>query len=455
MVEAFFRPRSVAVVGASSNPKKIGYQILHNLVSYGFEGKIYPVNIHEDEILGLKVYRRVSDIPDDVDLVVVAVPAKVVPSVLEDAGKKGVKAVAVISSGFKEVGNEELEEQLVAIAKKYGFRLLGPNIFGVAYTPSKLNATFGPKDVRPGKIALISQSGALGIALMGWTQTEKIGLSAIVSVGNKADVSDEDLLDFFSTDPNTKVIVSYMEGVKDGRAFMDAARRNSKPIVVIKAGRSERGAKAASSHTGSLAGSDLVYSGAFSQVGIIRADSVRDAFVVARALSELPEPAGDNIVIITNGGGIGVLATDAFELHGLDLYSGPDLVAFKKAMPDFGSFKNPVDITGMADPVMYMDALRIAQENPNIHSIVLLYCETAVCDPEELAEGIIKTYDGRKPLTVAMVGGEKTKRALERLNDAGIPAYSAPEDAVRAMQAVYLWKKYKRKRTSEQRVDTQ
>ncbi|NPA76246.1 MAG: acetyl CoA synthetase [Candidatus Diapherotrites archaeon] len=446
MVRAFFYPESVAVVGASSNPQKIGYQILKNILDYGYRGKVFPVNIHEDEILGLHAYRRVSDIPVPVDLVVVAVPAAVVPEVLEDAGKKGVKAVAVISSGFKEVGRADLEERLVEIARKYGFRLLGPNIFGVAYTPNRLNATFGPRDVRPGKIALISQSGALGIALMGWTQTEEIGLSSIVSVGNKADVSDEDLLDFFATDDNTRVIVEYMEAVKDGRAFMDAARRNPKPIIVIKAGRSKRGAQAASSHTGSLAGSDLVYSGAFKQVGIIRAESVRDAFVMARALAELPEPAGDNIVIITNGGGIGVLATDAFEARGLDLYSGPDLVAFKKAMPDFGSFKNPVDITGMADPVMYMDALRIAQEHENMHAIALLYCETAVCDPEELAEGIIRTYNHKKPLVVGMVGGEKTERAIARLNEAGIPAYDSPEDAVRALHALYLWKEGKKKR---------
>ncbi len=446
MVRAFFYPESIAVVGASSNPKKIGHQILRNILDYGYAGRVYPVNIHEGEILGLKAYRRVSDIPEPVDLVVVAVPALAVPDVLEDCGRKGVKAVAVISSGFREVGRTDLEERIVSIARKHGFRLLGPNIFGVAYPPNHLNATFGPRDLRPGKIALISQSGALGIALMGWTQTEEIGLSAVVSVGNKADVSDEDLLDFFATDDNTRVIVEYMEGVTDGRAFMDAARRNPKPIIVIKAGRSKRGAKAASSHTGSLAGSDLVYSGVFRQVGVIRADSVRDAFVMARSLSELPEPEGGNIVIITNGGGIGVLATDALEERGLDLYSGPDLVAFKKVMPDFGSFKNPVDITGMADPVMYMNALRTALDNDNIHSVVLLYCETAVCDPEELAEGIIKVYDGKKPLVVGMVGGERTDRAIARLNSAGIPAYDSPEDAVRALHALYLWKEGKKKR---------
>ncbi len=448
-MEFFFRPKTVAVIGASHNPEKIGYQILKNILSFGYPGNVYPVNPKGGEILGRKVYRTVEDVPEDVDLAVIAVPARFVPDVLESCGRKGVKGVAIISSGFKEVGNAELEEQVVNIARRYGMRILGPNIFGVAYVPGRLNATFGPAEIKEGKIALISQSGALGIALMGWTQTEEIGLSAVVSVGNKADVSDEDLLDFFGRDENTNVIVIYMEGVHDGRAFMDAVRRNSKPIVVIKAGRSERGAKAASSHTGSLAGSDLVYSGAFEQVGVIRAKTVRDAFVLARALAELPEPRGENTVIITNGGGIGVLATDAAEEEGITLYDGPDLAAFKKAMPPFGSFRNPVDITGMADPSMYVKALEIAQENPNIHSIALLYCETAVCDPVELAEGIKRVYDGRKPLVVAMVGGEKTEEAIRRLNEAGIPAYDAPEDAIRALSGLYRWRRFKKKRRSE------
>ena len=446
-MEFFFRPESVAVIGASRNPGKVGHQILRNILAGGFEGKVYPVNPKGGEILGLKVYRSVLEIPGSVDLAVVAVPAPVVPQVVRECGEKGVKGVAIISSGFREAGNEDLEREVVETARRYGVRILGPNIFGVVYTPGRLNASFGPAEVSPGKIALISQSGALGIALMGWTQTEEIGLSAVVSVGNKADVSDEDLLDFFARDDNTKVVVIYMEGLRDGRAFMEAVRRNPKPVVVIKAGRSRRGARAVSSHTGSLAGSDLVYEGAFRQVGVIRAGSVRDAFVLARALSELPEPEGENTVIITNGGGIGVLATDAAEEEGLSLYSGPDLAAFRAAMPSFGSFRNPVDITGMADPSMYVKALEVAQGSPDIHSIVLLYCETAVCDPLELAEGMKKAYDGRKPLVVAMVGGSRTVEAIRRLNRAGIPAYGSPEDAVRALKGLYLWKTFREKRT--------
>ncbi|HIQ10217.1 MAG TPA: acetyl CoA synthetase, partial [Euryarchaeota archaeon] len=224
-MEFFFRPEGVAVIGASRNPRKIGHQVLRNIVEGGYGGKVYPVNPKGGEILGLPVYKSVLDVPGSVDLAVVAVPAPVVPSVVRECGEKGVKGVAVISSGFGEVGNRELEEELVRTVKEYGMRLLGPNIFGVVYTPARLNASFGPPEVVPGKIALVSQSGALGIALMGWTQTEDIGLSAVVSVGNKADVSDEDLLDFFSADGNTEVVVIYMEGVKDGRAFMEAVRR--------------------------------------------------------------------------------------------------------------------------------------------------------------------------------------------------------------------------------------
>ena len=445
-MEFFFRPEGVAVIGASRNPRKIGHQVLRNIVEGGYGGKVYPVNPKGGEILGLPVYKSVLDVPGSVDLAVVAVPAPVVPSVVRECGEKGVKGVAVISSGFGEVGNRELEEELVRTVKEYGMRLLGPNIFGVVYTPARLNASFGPPEVVPGKIALVSQSGALGIALMGWTQTEDIGLSAVVSVGNKADVSDEDLLDFFSADGNTEVVVIYMEGVKDGRAFLEAVRRCPKPVVVIKAGRSERGAQAVSSHTGSLAGADLVYDGAFRQVGVIRAGDVRDAFVLARALSELPVPEGDGTVIITNGGGMGVLATDAAEDEGLPLYSGPELVAFRSAMPPFGSYKNPVDITGMADPTMYLRALEVAQESRGVHSVILLYCETAVCDPLELAEGLKKEYRREKPLTVAMVGGSRTAEAIHRLNRAGIPAYTSPAEAVRAMKGLYLWKEFRGKR---------
>ncbi len=456
-IKALFRPRSVAVIGASEKPGKIGYAVMKNLVEYGYTGKIYAVNVKgvEIEVNGrrFKSYKSILDVPDEVDMAVVVVPAKFVPQVVEECGKKGVKVLPIISSGFGELGPEgkKVEEQIVATARKYGMRILGPNIFGVVYTPDKLNATFGPTDVLPGPLALISQSGALGIALMGWTIIEKVGLSAVVSIGNKSDIDDADLLEFFREDENTKAILIYMEGVKDGRKFLETAKEVSKvkPIVVIKAGRSERGAKAAASHTGSLAGSDRIYDAAFKQSGIIRAYTIGEAFDYARTLSNLPEPEGDNFVIITNGGGIGVMATDAAEESGLHLYDDLEqLKVFANYMPPFGSYKNPVDLTGMAGAEGYEGAIKAALEHPEMHSIAVLYCQTAVLDPRELADIVIREYNEssrKKPLVVAIVGGIEAREAIERLNEEGIPAYPEPDRAVKALAALYRWSRWKAK----------
>ncbi len=460
-LEALFRPRSIAVIGASEKPGKIGYAVMKNLVEYGYDGKIYPVNIKgvEIEINGRKFqsYKSILDVPDEVDMAVIVVPAKFVPQVVEEAGKKGVKVLPIISSGFGELGEEgkKVERQIVETAHKYGMRILGPNIFGVVYTPAKMNATFGPTDVMPGSLALISQSGALGIALMGWTILEKVGLSAVVSVGNKSDIDDADLLEFFKTDDNTKAILIYMEGVKDGRRFMEVAKEVSKekPIIIIKAGRSERGAKAAASHTGSLAGADKIYEAAFKQSGVLRALTIGEAFDWARTLSNLPEPAGENLVILTNGGGIGVMATDAAEEEGLHLYDNlDDLKVFANHMPPFGSYKNPVDLTGMAGAESYEGAVRDALANPNMHAIAVLYCQTAVLDPRDLAKIVIREYNesGRKkPLVVAIVGGIEAKEAIDMLNEEGIPAYPEPERAIKSLAALYRWSRWKKRQKGE------
>ncbi|RLF23769.1 MAG: acetyl CoA synthetase, partial [Thermoprotei archaeon] len=431
-----FNPRSVAIIGASRSPKKIGYEIVRNLKEYGFRGEIYPVNPQAKEILGFKCYKSVLEVPGPVDLAIISVPARIVPKVLEECGRKGVKAVAVISAGFGEIGNIELEREIVSIARKYGMRLLGPNIFGLFYAPSKLNASFGPRDVLPGNIAFISQSGALGIALMGWTILEGIGLSAIVSVGNKADVEDADLLEYFSEDPETKVILIYMEGVRNGRKFMEVAKKvtRKKPVIVIKAGRSEMGARAAASHTGALAGSDKIYDAAFKQSGVLRALNFEEAFDWARALSKLPPPKGENVVIITNGGGAGVLATDACEEHGLKLLRMTEdlMEKFKRYMPPFGSPKNPIDLTGQADENAYKGAILEALNDPRIHGIIALYCHTIITDPEALADAIIEAYNTareKKPLVVNFVGGEECNRGMRKLEQAGIPTYPTPERA--------------------------
>ncbi len=429
-MERLFKPRSVAVIGASRNPEKIGHKILRNILEFGFRGKVYPINPKADEILGLKSYSSILDVPGDVDLAVIAVPAPIVPKVLEEVGKKGVPFAAIISSGFKEVGNEELEQEIVEIGRKYGVRILGPNIFGILYSPSRLNATFGPKDVKDGGIALISQSGALGISLMGWTQTREIGLSAVVSVGNKADIEDEDLIEFLGRDPNTRVIVIYLEGIRDGRRFMEAVRKSEKPIVVIKAGKTREGSRAASSHTGALAGEYRVFKGILRQVGALEAKNLEEAFDMARALDFL-DPARKPVLVITNGGGIGVLATDALSERGIPLVRN-GLEKFRRVIPPFGSWRNPIDLTGQAKVEDYLSALELARDSDAW--ILLLYCETAVTDPMELAREIERA--GIKPI-VSMVGGERTQEALRYLNGKRIPAYPTPERAVAGIYALY------------------
>ncbi len=446
-----FYPDAIAVVGASREPNKIGHLILKNLKEYGFKGRIYPVNPNADEILGLKCYPKVSAIPEPVDVVVVSVPAPKVPDVIEDAGKAGAKFAVVISSGFKEVGNVELEEKIVEIAHKYGMRILGPNIFGYVYTPARINATFGPRDVIPGNIAFISQSGALGIALMGTTILEGLGVSAIISIGNKSDLDDADFLEFFENDPNTSLILIYMEGLKDGRRFMEVAPRVSlkKPIIVIKSGRTEAGARAAASHTGSLAGSFAIYEAAFKQAGVLLAKSVEEAFDWAKAFAWNPLPEGDNLVIITNGGGAGVQATDTLADNGIYLKKPPQHLVeeVKKFVPPFASLANPIDITGMAPTDWYYKAVKAALEDPEVHAIVVLYCHTAVTDPIGTAKAIIdavKDTGVRKPITVAMIGGAECAEAIRLLTKEKIPAYPTPERAAAAMAAIYRYVNYRK-----------
>ncbi len=447
--EALFRPKSIAVVGASRHPGKIGYEVLKNLINYGFKGKIYPVNPKADEILGLKTYPKVSSIPDEVDMIVVSVPAKLVPGVVEDAGKKGVKVAVIITSGFKEIGKVELEREVVETARKHGMRVLGPNIFGIVYTPLRINATFGPQEVIPGSVGFITQSGALGIALMGMTIVEKIGVSTIVSIGNKADIDDADLLQFLEKDESTKVVLIYLEGVTDGKKFMKAAESFSlrKPLIVVKAGKTEAGAKAVASHTGSLAGNVAIYSTLFKESGILEAVNVEQAFDWARAFSYLPPYEDGQLVIVTNGGGAGVLATDVLAENGISLSRPPDSLvnSLKPKLPEFASLKNPIDVTGMISNEGYVDAVIEAIRNDGVGAVLALYCETAVTDPVVIADELInavKELGGlRKPITVAMIGGEKSYKAVAKLNEAGIPTYPMPERAASSMAALINYRK--------------
>jgi acetyl-CoA synthetase (ADP-forming) len=458
MLKSMLEPRSIAVIGASRTPGKIGYVILKNIIGYGYKGKIYPINPNAEEIMGLKAYPSVLNVPGEVDVAVIAIPAQEVPRAMEECGKKGVKVAVVITSGFSEVGNVELEEKIIKIAREYGVRILGPNIFGYAYTPSNINATFGPLEVEKGNIALISQSGALGIALMGWTIMNEIGLSALFSVGNMADIDVAELSELLADDPNTKVIAIYLEGIKPGRGreFVETMTRvtEKKPVVVIKAGRTSRGMKAVASHTGSLAGSDALYEAAFKQAGVIRAYDVEEMFDIARAFAQQPLPRGENTIIITNGGGVGVLATDAAELSGVKLVEPSQQLmnAFKQAMPWFGSPKNPVDLTGQAVVDNYIKALKIAIESPEIDNIVILYCRTAILDPRDLAKAIVEFHSENKvnkPTVASFVGGQDTYDAMRYLNRNGIPSYPSPERAINALSKMLWYKRFLEKRTSK------
>ena len=441
-LDALMRPKSVAIVGASSDPTKIGYTVVNNIIKGGYLGKIYPVNPKASEILGHKTYPSLQDIPGPVDAAVITVPAKLVLSVVEDAGKKGVKGLIIISSGFGEVGNKDLEAELVLKAKEYGIRILGPNIVGTLSNAEKLNASFAPLLPLVGKGALVSQSGALLIALDMATFTRKVGLEKLISIGNMSDVDFADLVEWLDKDDATSCISLYIEGFKDGRKFMEVAKKAKKPVIALKAGVSAHGAAAAASHTGSLAGAAKVYGAAFQQAGVVQATDLNNLFDLSLALSLQPPMIGDNLVIITNGGGVGVLATDAAEKYDLPLKFVPKDVQdeLKKHMPEFGSAKNPVDLTGMAGYDWYHDSVKFAYSHNWTQGLVVLYCETAMTNPMEIAEGIKKAIVDsgikNKPVIVSFVGGEKSEKAMQWLVANEIPAYSAPDLAVHAISAL-------------------
>ncbi len=436
-MESLFRPRGIAVVGASSNPQKVGSKIVSNILAGGYEGRVYPVNPKGGDVLGLPAVTNLRAIDGPVDVAVIVVPANAVYAALEDCAARHVPVAVVISSGFSEVGNSEEERRIAAFAREHGIRLVGPNVFGFYSAASRLNATFGPADIRPGNVAIITQSGAIGIAMIGKTAADHLGLSAIVSVGNKCDVDEADLVDYLVEDPATGIILMYIEGVKDGRrliASLQAATRQ-KPIIVIKSGRSQRGAVAVASHTGSLAGSDEVFDAIMRQCGVLRAESIQEALDWSLFLSRSAPLSGENTVIVTNGGGIGVLATDACEKFGVKLYDNLPVLreAFASATPDFGSVKNPVDLTGQASGLDYQKALEAALASPHMDAVIALYCETALISQEQLKSVIQNAYKGflaKKPVVFSMFGGERLNRCTAELRQEGVPVFGEVYDAV-------------------------
>jgi len=446
-LQALLQPRSIAVIGASRREGSIGYMVVKGILDSKFEGAIYPINPMADEILGIKAYPTMQDVPGEVDLAMLTVPVSVALEASEDAGRKGTKVLAVITSGFGEVGRRDLEEQLVEIGHRYGMAIIGPNIVGILNNPAKANASFSPYLPYPGSIALVSQSGALLIALDGMTWIDKIGISHMISIGNMADLDMADFIDALNEDPNTAAISLYVEGLKDGRKFLDAVKRSVKPVIALKAGTSQRGELATASHTGSLAGSTKVYSAAFKQFGVTIAKHLDELFVRSIALSMMKPLMGDNIAVITNGGGAGVLATDAAERYGIPLLDPPQELKdlFAHWMPAFGSPRNPVDMTGMAARREYKGAVLDALKHPWTDGAAVLYCETAVTDPQDIAEGIYEAYQeagATKPVVVSYLGGERALKASEWMKSKGIPAYFDPDQAMSALGCLRDYGRY-------------
>ena len=439
LLDGLLAPKTIAIVGASAESGKIGYTVVDNIIKSGFQGKIFPINPKTEEILGFKVYTSVLNVPDSIDAAVITVPAKFVPGVIEECGKKGIKGCIIIASGFSEIGKHDLEDQVVEIAHSYNMRILGPNIVGTLSNSDHLNASFAPVMPLPGKAALVSQSGALLIAMDTATYTRRVGFDKLISIGNMSDVDFADLVEWFDEDDNTSCISLYVEGFKDGRKFMQTAKNAKKPIIALKAGVSAHGAAAAASHTGSLAGAAKVYSAAFEQAGVVQATDLGNLFDLTLALSLQPPMKGDNLLIITNGGGVGVLATDSAEQFGIPLQFAPAEVQteLRKHMPEFGSAKNPVDLTGMAGYEWYYDSIKYALAHDWVDGLTVLYCETSMTDAMDIARGIKKAVEDSgitdKPVIVSFVGGEVSEKAIRWLVESGIPAYEAPDIAIHSM----------------------
>ena len=439
----FFRPRSIAVIGASRNPRKLGYVLLDNLVKARFPGELYAVNPEAESVLRHPAYRTVLDVPGLVDLAAIVVPAVVVPAVLEDCGRKGVRAVVIITAGFREAGGSGLERESAVreIAGRYGMRLIGPNSLGVINTFHGVNASFAESMPDRWEVAVLSQSGAVATAFLDWAQETKVGFSRFVSLGNMVDVTEMDLLNLWVDDPEVRVGVAYLEGVLDGRAFWEAARRFTarKPLIAMKVGTTDAGRRAAVSHTGALAGADRVFDAALRQAGVVRALTMEELFDFTRCFAYAPLPAGGRVAVVTNAGGPGVMAADAIERAGMTV--APIAAATRERMrpdlPASAALGNPIDIIGDADAERYRVALEAVVEDEGVDSLLVLLTPQAVTEPEATARivvGLSKVYD--KPILAVFMGGAAVDRARDILAAEHVPVYAYPERAVRAVAAL-------------------
>jgi len=454
-LKSLFEPKSIAIIGASRRPEAVGYAILNNLIAGGFKGKIFPVNPKADEIFGAHCFSSLKEIPETIDLALIIVPSTTVPSILKESAEKGAQAAIIISAGFREIGGEgiKLEAEVKKIADEFHIPVLGPNCLGMINTdPSfAINASFSRTMPRAGNIAFLSQSGALCAAILDYAKGKNIGFSKFVSLGNKTDLNELDMLQYLKNDSKTDVILMYLEDLVNGRVFIDMVREitgeisPSKPILAIKSGRTPQGAKAASSHTGSLMGSDEVYDAIFAQAGVLRVDSVEELFNFAIGFANQPLPQGNRVVVVTNAGGPGIMATDACVRYGLEMATlEPSTIQkLKTVLPPTANFSNPIDVIGDAQHERYEAALHTVVEDPNVDALIVILTPQAMTDIEEIAK-VIVSLDRKtnKPVLTCFMGIVDVSPGVKILEENYVPHYSFPEDAARTLGAMHRYQQW-------------
>jgi len=446
-LDKLFDPRSIAVIGASNKKGSVGYILLRNLIGAEYDGIVYPVNLSAQSVQGIQAYASISQVPRKIDLAVIAVPAKAVPETMRECGEADVASAVIVSSGFKEIGaaGKKLEEEVCTIAERYGVRIVGPNCLGYIRTGMNLNVAVAHVIPPAGRVAFFSQSGALGTAILDWAAANQVGFSAFVSVGTMADVNFGDLIDYFGADPHTSSIILYIESITDARRFMSAARHfaKSKPIIVVKSGRSARSALAAASHTGAIAGDDTLYSAAFRRAGVVRVDEIEDLFDVSEALSSVSNPRGPRLGIVTNAGGPGVMACDRLLHLGGELAElAPETdEKLKACLPAFAARDNPVDMVGDADAQRYAASAQALMDDPNCDGVLAILTPLAMSDPTATAQALVEVSRTHqlKPLLTSFIGEIKVAEGIKIFRSAHVPTFDTPEDAVRAYMYMYQY----------------
>lgn len=462
ILDSIFKPKTIAVIGASTKRGSLGHKIIHNLISFGFEGIIFPVNQKSPYVYSLKSYKSVLDIPEPIDLAIILVPKEYVLEVVDECGQKGVKGIIVISAGFREIGGEgiEREKKLVEKIRQYHMRMIGPNCMGVFNTAPevRLSATFAPAEPLPGNIAFISQSGALGAVVLELARHLQLGLSMFASMGNKADISGNDLLEYYYTDPNTRVILMYLENLGNPRRFFQICRRitKEKPVIVVKAGKTRAGALAAASHTGALADSEVAIDAMFHQAGVLRVASIEEMFTLAMAFAHQPLPKGERVAVLSNAGGPAILATDALIAQGLTVaeFNRETQRRLREMLPEEASVNNPVDMIATADQESYRAALEILLQDKNVDSVLVIFVTPILVKSIDVAYKIVEVISkfSNKTVVTCLMGHEGVLSGVEELEKHKIPVYRFPETAVRALAAMKEYRQFQQKKKGQIRT---